>query len=270
MKRSTHSENLIVVTTIAIAISLLASACGSGNTRTLKAKIGSRTFGDKNVVKKPEEVQTEKEAIEDLLAKGNTETPVDAKSAQELAFRLNYVQYLLQKDGSSIVVISTKKDDKEILNTFESATTSEDGRTVDFNKSSSTDSATDTNLSVRVIKQTETLVRVFIVEKSADAKKTSEVSLIVKLNSTEAQVNSKDAVILKMKDSAVETRITQVYAGTQKIASAANRIMISVLDKKTLARQYSLLSLLSIDSNTSEVQLNNISKKLKESNNKET
>lgn len=266
MKRSTNSENLIVVTAIAIAISLLASACGPGNLKTLKAKTGLKNFSDK-LGTTAEDTQSDKQAIEELLTKGNSETPVDMKSAQDLATRLQYVQYLVNKDGSNGLVVSIVQNNKKLLATFDNGTVSEDGTTVEFSKAASVSGeATETNLSAKIIKQTETLARVFITEKSSDAKKaSSEISLIVKLNIAEAQVTSNDDIILKMKDSTVDTRITQAYAGVEKIASRANRIMISVTEKETLARHYSLLSLLSVESNSSVVMLNNVSDKLKES-----
>lgn len=276
MKRSTNSENLIIVTAIAMAITLLASACGPGNTKTLKAKTGlgkiTGNTSDTHTNESEDSVLTDKEAIDELLTKGNSETPADATAALSIAERLQYIQYLPEANGSIIITVALKENDKTVISYFENGTVNEDG-SITYSKAvkSTSDNqavSVNTNLSIKVIKQRDTLSRVFITEKSADGKKSNVISVIVKLSLADAQVTSaattEDPVIVETKNSNVSTRITQVYVGTEKAESKANRILITVSEKETASLLYSVVSVLSSQSNQSEAQINSPGRNLKE------
>ncbi|MES2769709.1 MAG: hypothetical protein V4596_11250 [Bdellovibrionota bacterium] len=279
MKRSINTENLIVVTAIAIAVSLLASACGPSSTKTLKAKTGVKVFSDKAADRdtntsedKSQEEQILKAIQEKRIADG--ETIVDVNAAKDLASRIKYVKYEFL-EGSDQIDTALTINNKLYKVNFKEGKVSEDGLTIEFSKpSESSEELANLNLSAKIQKQNQSLVIVSLYEKTTDAKKvvkTAEVSVLVKLNKAVANVTSKDANILIMKGATIDTRTSQVYISDnsvleaklidqiQRLESKANTIVINVYDAKTSAFQYSLLSVLSLKSNTTNVLLNSTS-----------
>lgn len=286
MKRSINTENLIVVTAIAIAVSLLASACGPSSTKTLKAKTGVKVFSDKAADDKTANTSEDKSPEEQILKAiqekriTDGETVVDVNAAKDLSSRIKYVKYEFL-EGSDQIDTALTINDKTYKVNFKEGKVSEDGLTIEFSKPSESreminntelsEEQANLNLSAKIQKQNQSLVIVSLYEKTTDSKnvvKTAEVSVLVKLNKAVANVTSKDANILMMKGAAIDTRTSQVYISDnsvleaklidqiQRLESRANTIIIHVYDTKTSAFQYSLLSLLSLKSNTTKVMVN--------------
>jgi hypothetical protein len=251
MRRRINFENLIVVGALAIAVSLLMSACGPGSTKTVKVRDGKRVFADKGSVgktdqdqKPQDQAQTQQEknvqAVQEKrktdIAIGRTEV-ANVAVTTEFSNRIQYIVYkeLKVKDDKGeerpafTLSASIKSRDKVFLVKFmDPKPLTEDQTLVELQDNQAREiidgqlsgGLAVLNISAQVKRTSNGRVVVTLIETSYDDKKkatVAEVNALISLNNAIATVNSKDENLLLMKDAIVTTRATQLYISDDSV-----------------------------------------------------
>lgn len=274
MNKTIVTEKLMLVLALAIAMSLLASACGPSKIE-VKPQEGSTTAIDSEAPRTEREKNLEAiKTIQQITTqdiKNGTAAPIDVSASQDFANRMASIKF--QSHSEDVVSLKTKfltKDEKAISTEFIEPTFDEDKKIIVFDKNISTEEINGDNidislsLSARVQRLRYGRNSISITEKTLDAKKVekkSTVNAIVRLNSALQQIQSKEDLAVKMKDATINTRITQlfvfadnsVFQDTQfkDIKSEANKIVININFKSG-----STLSLHALNAKTSKIYLN--------------
>ncbi len=248
------TESAVVGLAVAIAVSLLASACGPNNMKALKT--GQFDVLPKSIDARPTDEKIA-EVIRDQrdaeIAKSNQPDPQVEKqrisSATEFANRFSYIQFVHNKDGSQMLfkAMLQAKNNQIYEVQFTDPTLDSTGKILFKNNIAKqflannklSDQAVRLPYTAKAIILENGLSVVSIAENTSD-KKSSEISAVVKANNASTIVNSNDTKIQLMQDARVRTRITQLFVedtsldnAQRPVSSLANRIIINVSDSKT-------------------------------------
>lgn len=294
MKTSVRKQkNIAAVITIAIVMSLLASACGRGTTKTLRPRTGDTKATTDKTITPVNTISDEERIVEAIrekreLDKADKNIQVDEKAVLDLSKRLVFVQSS-ESDEQVEINARINRGDKSYFVHFEGSETTEDSTV--FNYMSTVKEIVNEQISEKEVKLEnvvftakikkidddmmiisiiETLLNVGVDAKGKKTHKATEATVMLRINKAVTNVTSEDQNILKMKDAFVQTRISQVYISNDKIEageyikvdSEANRIRITVDDVASKNRLFDLTSKLSMDKNDSSVKIEKQSKEL--------
>lgn len=288
------TENIVVVLAVAIAVSLLASACGPNKMKTLK---NGKLDVLPNVVV---DTRTTEEKVADVLKEVQQPTPgeldegssaqptqekiaVDISKATEFASRLSYIQFVHQNNASQMLfkAMVEAKNGNIYEITFTGASFDSSGKIVQFASNVSKEVLADNKLSdkaavlpydAKAIVLEEGLAVVSITEREnmgANAK-SAEISAIVRSDVATANTNSNDKALSLMKDASIKSRITQIFVADSSasnaqrpIQSLANRIIINIADSKSKDGLFDLYARFQPDNSSAQVFASNVSNELK-------